>query len=259
MLFKYSNLLRTSISILLLISSYFLNAQIVNVENLRHEADSLGWSGHARLDFELEQNNTSKIFSFTNQLRVQYKTNKSLWFLIHDLSFKEINSSEITNNSTQHLRYSYKLSNKLSYESFLQSQSDRISEIKLRALIGTGLRFHLHESEKYKFYLGTTVMFEHEDSVDAIEGIHNDIRSSSYFSFKVKPNDNISIVSSNYFQPLFNKISDHRILSETSVLFTIVKNLKFITTFFYLFDSFPVTSVAKEQYKLSNGLIYSFD
>ena len=255
----YHNILTRLLFIFILGSSLFLKAQIVNIENLRHEQDSIGWSGHARLDFELEKNNTSKIFDFSNQLRLQYKGKKSLWFLIHDMEIKEVNTTEIKNNSTQHLRYSYELSPKISYEAFLQSQSDKVSEIKLRALVGTGLRFNLHQTKKYKFYLGTTLMYEHENSVDEIENVHNDIRTSTYFSFKIKANNNIALASSNYVQPLINDFSDFRILSETVVLFKIFKNLKFTTSFNYLFDAFPVKSVARVQYKLSNGLIYFFD
>ncbi|WP_034228834.1 DUF481 domain-containing protein [Aquimarina pacifica] len=236
-----------------------MQAQIVNVENLRHEIDSTGWSGHVRLDGQLEKNNTSRILNFSNQLRLQYKREKSVWFLIHDMSFKEINATEIINNSTQHLRYSHELSSRVSYEAFLQSQSDKVSEIKIRALAGTGLRFNLYNAKKYKFFLGVTMMYEYENSVDDIENVQNNIRSSNYVSFKIKPNDNISLVSSNYFQPLIDYISDYRILSETAIMLKIVKNLKFITTLYYIFDSFPVTNVAKEQYKLTSGLVYSFD
>lgn len=256
---QYYNLFKKCLLYFLLLSGFLLNAQIVNVENLRHEIDSLGWSGHARIDTQIEKNNTNRIFEFSNQLRIQYKRKKSLWFLIHDMAFKEVNASEIENNSTQHLRFSHELSPKISFEAFLQSQSDRVSEIKLRALVGTGLRFNLYDSEKSKFYLGTTIMYEYENSVDDIDNVQNNIRSSTYFTFKIKPSKNFSIVSSSYYQPLVDQISDFRLLNETALLFTIFKNLKFITTVYYIYDSFPVTNVANEQFKLTNGLIYSFD
>jgi len=256
---SFSKSLRRIAFLCLLMTCFLTNAQIVNVENLRHEVDSIGWSGHARLDLEFEKNNTSRILNFTNQFRVQYKNEKNLWFFINDLNFKEINSNVITNNSTQHLRYSRTLSKKISFESFAQTQTDRISEIRLRALVGSGLRFNLYDSKKYKFFLGTTLMYEYEDSVDDIDNVQNNFRSSNYLSFKIKPNDNVSIVSSNYYQPLFTKFSDYRILSETSIIFKLFKNLSFISTIFYTFDSFPVTNVSKEQYKITNGLIYSFD
>lgn len=255
----YHNNYKKLLTVMVLLSSFFLQSQIVNIENLRHNIDSLGWSGHARLDLQLEKNNANRILNFSNQLRLQYKAQKSTWFLIHDMALKEFNGSQIINNSTQHLRFSHELSSKISYEAFLQSQSDRISEIRLRFLAGTGLRFNLYKTEKTKAFLGATVMYEYENSVHEVESIHNDLRNSLYFSFKLKPTENISIVSTNYYQPLFNNFSDYRILSETSLMFKVIKNLKFITTIHYVFDSFPVATVAKEQYKISNGLVYFFD
>jgi len=254
-----NNKLCMSLCFFLLLNAVLLNAQIINVENLRHDIDSIGWSGHVRLGLDFERNNTSDIFNFSNQLRLQYKNKKSLWFLIHDMDYKEVNSNEIKNNSTQHLRYSYTMSDRMSYEAFLQSQSDAISEIKLRALVGTGVRFSLYEVENYKFFWGQTMMYEHENSADDIEPVQNNIRNSTYVSFKLKPNENLSLVSTNYYQPLYNQFSDYRFLSESSLLFKVVKNLKFMVTFYYRYDSFPVTNVAKEQFKLTNGLIYFFD
>ena len=260
MLFQhYHNIFKRLLMLFLSISSFSLLAQIVNIENLRQEKDSIGWSGHAQIQFSV-QKNQNRILELSNELRIQYKGKKSLWFFINDLNFKEINGDDIVNNNLQHLRFSHTLSQKISFESFFQSQADRISEIELRILLGAGLRFNLYDSEKSKFFLGTTLMFEHENSTDELFGdIKNDIRNSTYFSFKLKLNENINIVSSNYYQPKLEDFSDFRILSETLLLFKVVKNLKFTTSFTYLFDAAPATNVVEEQFKLSNGLVYFFD
>lgn len=255
---RFLRIYKQLLVIIFVMSSCFLQAQIVNVENLRKEKDTVGWSGYARLDLELEKNANS-IFVIENQLKLQYKTKKSLWFLIHDMDFKEVNSVKIVNKSTQHLRFSYELSPKTSFESFIQSQSDRVSQIKLRALVGAGLRFKLYTGKQAKFFLGTTLMYEYEKSIEEeVNSIHNDIRKSIYVSFKLHPTNNISIVNTTYYQPLINKFSDYRILSETSLVFNVLKNLKFLTTFSYQYDAFPVLTVVKEQYKLKNGLVYFF-
>lgn len=252
------NIFKRLLFIFLVFSSFFLQSQIVNIENLRKEKDSIGWSGYANLEFDVEKNR-NRILGLSNQLRVQYKTKKNTIFLIHEMDFKEVNSASIVNNTTQHLRFSHKISSKVSYEAFLQSQTDKISEIRLRVLLGTGFRFNLYKSEKADFFLGTTVMFEYEDSnEELLDNIHRDVRNSNYFSFRFTPNKNITIVSASYFQPRVDNFSDYRVLSETSLLFTIVKNLKFSTSFSYLFDRFPATNAVKEQYELSNGLVYFF-
>ncbi len=259
MQFRYCHKGFKKLFLLLSMFGFSAFSQIVNVENLRQEKDTIGWSGHAKVNFTVQKNQNS-IVEFSNELRIQHQGEKSLWLFINDIKFKEINAADIVNNNTQHLRFSHTLSSKTSFESFFQLQTDRVSEIKTRALLGSGLRFNLYNCKKHKVFLGTTVMYEHENSTDEVFGdIKNDIRNSIYLSFKLKPTENINIISANYFQPKMEHFSDFRILSETLLLFKIVKNLKFSTSFTYLFDSFPATNVVKVQFKLANGLVYFFD
>lgn len=245
--------------IVLILSSLSLNSQILNVENLRRVTDTSGWSGNVSLSVQLIKNK-NRIFNLSNRIRAQYKQDKSLWLFINDWSFKEANSTKLVSKSTQHLRYNYKLKPRVTYEAFLQSQSDEISDIVFRGLIGTGLRFKVSKSDAFRFYIGSLVMFEHENSkVTTGNQYHNDWRASAYFSFNIRPKENISIVSTTYYQPRLDMFSDFRVSSETSIALNIVKNLAFKTTFSYNFDEFPVPGIPKEQYRLTNGIIYSFD
>ena len=73
------------------------------------------------------------------------------------------------------------------------------------------------------------------------------------------PTDNISIISTSYYQPNMDKLKDYRLSSNSSFLFKIVKNLAFKTTFNYFFDAFPVTvDIPNTQYELTHGLLYTF-
>ncbi|TYP99862.1 uncharacterized protein DUF481 [Tenacibaculum adriaticum] len=243
---------------MLILSSFFAQSQIINVENLRRVTDTSGWSGYTRFDFQLIKNKNS-IFVLSNDVRVQYKTKNHLWLLINDVDFKKANSTKLVSKNAQHLRYNYRFHSKITWEAFLQSQEDEISAIRFRGLAGTGFRFKFFKSEEYKFYLGSLLMFEHENSNSQIKRIHNDWRNSSYLSFSLYPKENVTVVSTTYFQPRLNQFSDFRVSSQTSVILTIFKNLAFTATFSYQFDKFPVEGVPKEQYTLKNGLVYSFD
>ena len=79
---RYHNNFKKLLTVSILLSSFFLQAQIINIESLRQKQDSIGWSGHARLDLSLKKN-VNQIFSFSNQLRLQYKGEKNTWFIIH--------------------------------------------------------------------------------------------------------------------------------------------------------------------------------
>lgn len=232
-------------------------SQIINVENLRRVTDTVGWSGNVRLNLHLIKN-ANTIFGISNRIRVQYKTKNHLWLFINDIDFREANSTKLVSKNSQHFRHNYRFYNRFALESFIQSQQNEIAAIRFRGLIGSGIRYKLTPSEKYKLYLGSLVMYEYENEISNIEQTHKDWRSSSYFSMSLFPKKNISLVSTTYFQPRLNQFTDFRISSQTTLALRIVKNLSFSTTFTYQYDEFPVVGIPKEQYRLTNGIVYSF-
>ena len=244
---------------LVLLTTQLITAQIVNVESLREVSDTSTWSGGISLDMSLIKNKR-QIFSLKNRSRVQYQKNRHMALFINDLSFKEVDSKKIINKGIQHLRYNYKLKHRIVWEGFAQSQHDGISNIKFRGLMGSGLRFKLSPSEKYRLYLGTLIMHEYEEIEELSQIIiHRDFRSSTYFSCSLHPSDRLTIVSTTYYQPKLNQWSDFRISSETSLALPLHKNLAYKATFALNYDRFPALGVPDTQYEFTNGLIYSFE
>jgi len=246
---------------LLVILVFSLNltyAQIVNVESLRRISDTSKWSGSASLDIGLIKN-TQSIFKITNSLRLQYNTRKNLYLFINDLKLEQIEDNSFVNKGIQHIRYNRKITERLKLEVFAQSQYDAISDIKFRGLLGLGPRFKLSKSKDYRFYLGTLLMFEHEESSDKTIDILRDFRGSVYFSYSLYPLENISLVSTTYYQPLLKQFSDFRISNQTSLGIKVLKNLLFKTSFTYNFDANPIIGIPKTQYELTNGIVYTFD
>ena len=244
--------------LILLFSFGFCHAQIVNVESLRRASDTSKWTGFASLSIDLTKN-TNKIFNIKNRIQVQYVYKKHLILFINDFDFKEANKSKLVSKSTQHLRFNYRFHNRVAWEVFAQSQYDEISAIDFRGLLGTGPRFKLSKSKDYNFFAGVLMMFEYEHVQNNLENIiHREFRNSTYLSFSLFPKDNISVVSTTYFQPLYRNFSDFRISSDSSIAIGVFKNLALKIGFTYLYDAFPAIGVPKEQYKLTNGLTYLF-
>ncbi len=236
-----------------------VHGQIVNVESLRKVTDTSKWSGNVSLDVSLIKNRND-IFKITNRAHLQYQNNRNLYLLVTNLNFQQLDNSKFVNSGTIHLRYNYKLRPKIAWEVFFQSQYDAISNIDLRNLTGTGPRFKLGRSEKYKFYTGTLVMYEYEKSTETFGSqINRDIRGSMYLSFSLYPSDQVAMVSTTYYQPKFSAFRDYRISNETSLAFTIAEGLGFKSTFTLLFDAFPPSDVPQTQYAWTNGVVYSFD
>jgi hypothetical protein len=233
-------------------------AQFINPESVRSRKDTSGFAGTIGLDINYTKN-TSSIFALGNSIYIQYKYKNHLIFFINNINIKKINSESIINRGTQHLRYNYKFNNRITGEVFIQSHYNKISKIDKRQLVGAGPRFTLFKEDKFELYLGTLVMYEYE-KIKEEEIIYNhDFRFSGYASVRWFPAKNTSITSTTFYQPKLNDIGDYRIYSHNSVLIKVVKGLSIGITYIATYDTHPANEIPKYQFKLLNGLIYTFD
>lgn len=232
--------------------------QVVNIESLRKLNDSSKFSGSARIDFNFSKD-VNTVYDITNQVRFLYNFGKNSFFLINNLSFRELNGERFNNKNLQHLRYNYHFSKKVALDAFVQLQKDVILFINNRTLVGLGTRFNLLSSSTNDFYLGTLLMYENENSKGIPDNFYEEsLRGDFYFSFNLRPNKFMAITSTAYYQPKLKDLKDYRISFEASISFNIVKNLYFVTSFTYQDDSFPVFTIPEVQYRIENGLAYTF-
>lgn len=233
-------------------------SQIINVESLRKVTDTSGWTGNTSLNFSLTKN-TNTLIRLNNIIHVQYKMNNHLVLFINNLGFERAGGQSFVNNGSQHLRYNHKITENIVWEAFVQSQYNSIAKIKFRGLVGSGPRFKLLGKDKHRLYLGTLVMYEHEELNEEVLNINKDFRGSSYLTFSFYPTDNITIVSTTYYQPLLTQVSDYRIASETNFLLSITNKLSLRTSYSITFDATPAAGVPNTFYNLTTGLLYAFD
>ncbi|PQB03528.1 DUF481 domain-containing protein [Aureitalea marina] len=238
--------------------SYSVQAQILNVENLRKVTDTAGFSGYIGLEFSLVRN-VNEFFGISNDLLVQYKKGNHLALLRNNVNFLKIDGEDFANNGITHLRYNYKFRPMIRWEFFAQAQYNRVALIDFRGLLGTGPRFKLSEKEKYKIYIGTLVMYEYEELSDGTGDIFRDVRGSAYLSISLYPNDRMSFVSTTYYQPLFRKLNDYRISSDSTFSLDIIDKLLLSITYRFFYDPFPAQDIPTSQYRFSTGLTYTFD
>ena len=241
--------------LLLLCTNIYGYSQILNVESFRIRTDTTGWAGKIGLDVSLVKN-TKTLTKIGGKAHLQYKTVKSLILLMGQYELLSSNTNDLIDKSVLHLRYNYKIRPKMSFETFMQGQKNSISKIDFRGLIGLGLRFKLSKNENFRYYLGSTAMYEHE--ITSLNTDEQHWRWSNYFSFTIMPVNYFSIISTTYYQPVFSYFSDYRIASQNALIFKIDKHLSFKTAFNYYFDSTPVEGVPKEQYNLNSGILYAF-
>jgi hypothetical protein len=250
--------MRYVVLLIVLCFSLSSSAQILNAESLRRVTDTSGFSGTASLRFSLKRN-TRDFFTLASNIHLQYKMDRNLILFKTDAAFEQVEGQQFENALITHIRYNYGIFERIKWEIFIQGQNNKITLINFRGLIGTGPRFKLSTSEKYKFYLGTLVMYEYEHLADGITPIQRDLRGSAYFSFSLYPLKTLSFSSTTYYQPQLSELNDYRISSQSTLLISVFEKIAFLVNYTYTFDTFPAVGIPNSQYEFTTGLAYSFD
>ena len=141
-------------------------------------------------------------------------------------------------------------------EIFGQELDNLITQIDSRFLVGTGPRFKIAKSKTLRLYAASLVMYEQEKEITTPVIRHKDIRSSSYISFTFTPRENVEVISTTFYQPLFKKIADFRILNELTFKVKASKHFALSLNWDYLNDRFPAGNAPRVTYRLSAGFTY---
>ena len=251
--------MRILISILLI---YFgaAQAQVTNIEAQRVKTDSAGWYGEVNTGFKFVKE-VENVFTSNSDARVQYKTKKDLYLLLGEYNWSGASSKTNTHNAYLHLRYNRKLKPSwLRWEIFSQYQFNKITRINLRILNGTGPRFKLVDKEKASLYLGVLYMFEFTKELNQENKVLNlkEHRSSSYISFSVFPNNLISIISTSYYQPRFDKWNDYRISNISEFRAKIAKKVYLSMAYKFNFDTYPSEGISRITHSFENKIGLAF-
>jgi len=235
----------------------YASAQIINIEDRRTAFDdSIAW--HERVDLGLGLvHNTKNIFTLNGGAQIEFQHHDKLFLSLTKFKFVKAGEENFVNEGFQHLRYNQNIKHWLVYELFGQLQYNEKVRIRLRGLVGSGLRFLVLDKKKQKAYIGISYMYEYDEESKSLV-IHHDQRASSYLSANIKLKDYLSFASTSYYQPLFNDFSDYRLSSESSLIFNISKRLNFKTTFSITYDSRLPEEVPNTIYSMTNGLRYVF-
>jgi len=240
-----------------LLITVIANSQIVNIESSRIQSDTTGWAGSGGASFSLAQN-TQQITAASVEAHLQYKTQKDLWLILGDYGFLKGGAEKFLANSFAHVRYNRKLNKWLRWEAFTQVQSNHITQIRSRYLTGTGPRFKLISAKKFRLYAASLMMYEHE--TERIKPVikHNNLRSSSYISFTFLPAENIELISTTFFQPLYNNLSDRRWFNQSILRVKANTHFSLYIKWNYLYDRKPAGTAPKTTYQLISGFSLEF-
>jgi len=202
--------------------------------------------------------NKVSIFGANADAHLQYKTSndQGIWLILGNINFLKVEKSRFLSDGLLHLRYNRKVNEWLRWEFFGQFQNNEVTQIDSRLLFGTGPRFKLAKAKTFKMYAASLFMYESEKEATDPVIRHSDFRNSSYLSFTWLPKDYLELISTSYFQPLFKKFSDYRILNQLVFKVKATPHFSLAVKWNYLHDRFPAGTAPKTTYNFLTGFTY---
>jgi hypothetical protein len=221
------------------------------------QSDTIGWMGSFGAAFSMAKN-TVQIFGANADAHLQYKTSndRGLWLILGNVNFLKVENKRFLSDGLIHLRYNRKINEWLRWEFFAQFQNNDITQIDSRLLLGTGPRFKLIKQPKLKLYAATLLMYDREKEAAIPVVRHCDLRSSSYLSFTWLPQDYLEMISTTYFQPLFNNFSDYRVMNQLAFKVKATPHFSLSVKWNYLYDRFPAGTAPGTTYNFATGFTY---
>lgn len=251
--------MRYFIAILWLLCAQQSNAQIVNIEEMRIRGtnDSMRWYGALKGAFHLSKVKDQSLLVH-GESQVQYKYHRNIWLLLLNSNFLRAGDRNFVNSTFGHLRYNYKIRTPLSWEAYIQQQTNKLLLIQSRSLAGTGLRqrIFINKGQNSRLYLGVAYLYERNLYTDDF-GRKNWHRISNYVSVTLHNKSTGTVLqATTYWQPVVGFIKYSRISTEWTLELPIGKHLRFSSDFAWSTDRSLPEGAPLQVYTRQNGVVW---
>ena len=218
-------------------------------------ADKVGFRGNFDLGLNFTKN-TESTFQFSNMFLVKYKIGKSNFSLGNNISFiSKTGEDDLLNKGTQDFKYALD-AKKLDANITLQHMYDISRSVKNRYTSGLGVSYNFKDEDNRKICVGLAAIRENEIPLEGENILQN--RMSSNFDLMIKLNKNVTVSTTNHYQPNIEKVGDFR--WKTNIIFRVNLSPYFLlsinSTFNY--DSVPAEGIPETDYQLINSISYTF-
>ena len=232
-----------------------LHAQ-VDIESLRRDGQT-GFSGSVAVDLALRAGNV-ELFEFGPELSFSYGRAEDTFIFIGSGDAGWEGKERFSNQALAHLRYVRALGSRLHGEAFGQVNYDRSRRLEFRGIVGGGIRWALFAPGESSFWLGSSLMFEHEQNELTAADDHaartSIVRWSNYLSADIELGETAQLAGTAYVQPAVRQFDDYRILWDAALKVSITEALSSTTSVAFQRDSDPLNGVAGSDFSLSTGL-----
>ena len=214
-----------------------------------------GWSGNFDLGLNFTKN-TESTLQFNNIFLLNYNKNASHFSIKNNIAFiSKTGENELLNKGTQDFKYAFS-KKKIDANFTFQHFYDISRLVKNRFTSGLGLSYRLYDFESQKLALGLSALREKEIHIEGEYKLQN--RLSGNLDFMLKLNKNISISTTNNYQPNIETAGDFR--WKTNLDFRIHLSPQFLLSLAatYNYDSLPAENISETDYQLINSVSFTF-
>jgi putative salt-induced outer membrane protein YdiY len=246
----------------LLLSLSFPAVAIVNVEGMRLGKPQEGLSGNLDLSISGKNGNTEKQEVGIDG-RLQKHEDKTTDFVVVSYDYGETSDVRNTNKTFIHGRHIVQFQPKRAWEAFAQAGENEFTRLSFRGLLGVGLRLTIFEdTDSIGLYLGVGAFYSRETLDNRIGltdgGTEKFSRGNIYLSYKHKINDQLSVISTTYYQPRFGHTEDYRALEQAALAVKMTERLSLKISLNIAHDSRPPETIQKTDSTYETALSYSF-
>jgi hypothetical protein len=193
----------------------------VNVEGLRKSLTKPGVHGTLSGSITTHHGNTMGTELGGGAL-VGYREKRQLAYFNTNANYSNLGGEVQVANTFIHFRYNFVLDPRVAAEAFTQAESDRFRRLRLRTLVGAGLRFTLAEGESAAIFYGVSYMYEHTSLAPSVADnpvrpadVH---RMNNYAALLVVLEPGRAVLGNTlYYQPRFDDLMDVRLLDVLSL------------------------------------------
>lgn len=169
--------------------------------------------------------------------------------------------SRFASSGLFHYRKTYRYTQMIWPEWYLQANYDRAQLLKFRTLAGAGGRTAVAEGRWGEVAAGASVMLEDErlDLPDTASHPRKStvVRTSTSLSFRLVASQ-LVMTSTSYVQPRIDSFADVRILEDLSIATPVTDRLAMTVSFDLRYDSRPPDGLSALDARLRTGLTFTY-
>ncbi|MDQ6966003.1 MAG: DUF481 domain-containing protein [Mariprofundaceae bacterium] len=233
---------------------------IINAEGLGVAVDKEGLNGKASLSVNGSSGNSDKINGEAGG-RLVWVHGPHTEMLVGSYAYGKSRGKRDTNKSFLHLRHRYALDNSLDAEAFGQAQQNEFARLKLRTLLGGGLRWGQMDTD-WTVYLGLGSFYENEtlrsSAANTAPPRTRLWRGNAYGTLFYAFNERVGFQNTVYFQPAWKGTADYRLLENAALTVNLSEKLDLRLSIEVEKDSRPPTGIKSTDTSYKTGLEYRF-